>query len=226
MPYRTNMEGHTDMINAFRARADELSAVRPTGRFRTQTSLEDGPANERRVVTAAVARAKAGDQEALRFLYVRYADNVYGYVRSIIRDDHEAEDVTQHVFAKLMVVLPKYEERQVPFAAWILRVARNVAVDHMRQRRAIPCEEVRGADEACDGESHERVLTLKAALSQLPHEQREVLVLRHVVGLTPGEIAHRMHKTEPSVHGLHHRGRGALRAVLADLDAAPATRAA
>ena len=91
----------------------------------------------------AVVRAKQGDQEALRFLYVRYADNVYGYVASLLRDDHEAEDVTQHVFAKLMTNLHKYEPREVPFSAWILRVARNVAVDHMRQRRAIPCEEVR-----------------------------------------------------------------------------------
>ena len=63
--------------------------------------------------------------------------------RSLLRDDHEAEDVTQHVFAKLMTNLHKYEPREVPFSAWILRVARNVAVDHMRQRRAIPCEEVR-----------------------------------------------------------------------------------
>ena len=45
----------------------------------------------------AVARAKEGDDEALRFLYVTYSHNIYGYVRSIVRDDHEAEDVTQHV---------------------------------------------------------------------------------------------------------------------------------
>ena len=93
----------------------------------------------------AVARAKEGDREAVRFLYLRYADNVYGYVRSIVRDDYEAEDVTQHVFAKLMTVIGKYEERDVAFSAWILRVARNVAVDHMRQRRADP---VRGGPRA------------------------------------------------------------------------------
>jgi RNA polymerase sigma-70 factor (ECF subfamily) len=221
------MEGKTHMINAFRTRADEIELTRSSGRFRSQTSLDDGPESERRLVSQAVARAKAGDQEALRYLYVSYADNVYGYVRSIVQDDYEAEDVTQHAFAKLMVVLPKYEERgDVPFVAWILRVARNVALDHMRQRRPIPCEEIRGADEACDGDSHERVMMIKAALSQLPDDQREVVVLRHVVGLTPGEIADRLGKSEPSVHGLHHRGRGALRSVLSDLDSAPATRAA
>lgn len=191
------------------------------GRFRRSTRLDDDP-ESRRAVMQAVARAKQGDREALRFLYIQYADNVYGYVASLLRDDHEAEDVTQHVFAKLMTSIHKYESREVPFSAWILRVARNVAVDHLRQRRAIPCEEVRleGEYESND-EGSLRKTSLTEALSTLPVEQREVLVLRHLVGLSPGEIATRMGKTEPSIHGLHHRGRGALRAALAERDCAP-----
>jgi RNA polymerase sigma-70 factor (ECF subfamily) len=185
--------------------------------------LEDGTARERRVVAQAVSRAKAGDQEALRFLYVRYADNVYGYVRSIVRDHYEAEDVTQHVFAKLITALPKYEAREVPFAAWILRVARNVALDHVRRRRAIPCDEVRELDARRDdeGDAQETSLTLREALDDLPEDQREVIVLRHLVGLSPGEIADRLGRTEPSIHGLHHRGRGALRSALRDMECAP-----
>ena len=213
---------HT-MIDAFRARADELDSTRLAGRFRPDNNLSKG-ADRDRLVAQAVTRAKAGDQEALRFLYVSYADNVYGYVRSIVRDDYEAEDVTQHVFAKLMVVLPKYEQRSVPFAAWILRVARNVAVDHMRARRAIPCEEVRELDERKDfGDSQQTSIALREALETLPEEQREVIVLRHLVGLSPGEIAGRMGKSEPSIHGLHHRGRRALKQSLKRLDAVPVT---
>jgi len=225
MPTRMHKEGssHT-MIDAFRARADELGSTRLAGRFRPDNNLSKG-ADRDRLVAQAVTRAKAGDQEALRFLYVSYADNVYGYVRSIVRDDYEAEDVTQHVFAKLMVVLPKYEQRSVPFAAWILRVARNVAVDHMRARRAIPCEEVRELDERKDfGDSQQTSIALREALETLPEEQREVIVLRHLVGLSPGEIAGRMGKSEPSIHGLHHRGRGALRTTLAERECAPAVR--
>lgn len=213
------------MIDAVRASADELETTRLSGRFQTHTTLTDGPARERRLVTQAVSRAKAGDQEALRFLYVRYADNVYGYVRSIVRDHYEAEDLTQHVFAKLMTVLPKYEPRQVPFAAWILRVARNAALDHMRQRRAVLCEEVRVLDGRDDeGDREECSLSLREALETLPHDQREVVVLRHLVGLSPGEIAGRLGKTEPAIHGLHHRGRGALRTSLAERECAPAVR--
>jgi RNA polymerase sigma-70 factor (ECF subfamily) len=215
------MEERTNMTNAFRARADELDSNRPTRRFQTRTNLSEEP-GQNRIVAQAVTRAKAGDQEALRFLYLQYADNVYGYVRSIVRDEYEAEDVTQHVFAKLITVIGKYEERQVPFAAWILRVARNVALDHVRQRRPIPCEEVRDEEMTESNESaHHRSLALRDALASLPEEQREVLVLRHVVGLSPGEIAGRLGRTEPSIHGLHHRGRGALRSVLHQMDCGP-----
>ena len=211
------------MTNAFRARADELGTTRSTGRFRSGTSLEEGP-ELNRLVAQAVARAKAGDQEAFRFLYMRYVDNVYGYVRSIVRDDYEAEDVTQHVFTKLITTLPKYEQREVPFAAWILRVARNVAVDHMRARRAIPCEEVRELEPQHESTTEDSSLTLREALASLPEDQRQVIVLRHLVGLSPGEIAGRLGKTEPSIHGLHHRGRGALRAVLTERDCAPTVK--
>jgi RNA polymerase sigma-70 factor (ECF subfamily) len=193
-----------------------------TGSFRRSGRLVDDEAGTR-AVAQAVVRAKQGEREAVRFLYVHYADHVYGYVASIVRDEHEAEDVTQQLFAKLMTALPKYEPREVPFSAWILRVARNVALDHMRQRRAIPCDEVRELDthKHDDESSRMRSLGLRDALATLPEEQRQVVVMRHLVGLTPGEIATRLGRTEPSIHGLHHRGRGALRSALSEMECAP-----
>ena len=211
--------------SAVRAEADRMAADGRGDRFRRRR-LEHSKDGEGLVLTA-VRRAKAGDQDAIRFLYLRYADNVYGYVCSIVRDEHEAEDVTQQVFAKLMTVLHKYEQRDVPFAAWILRVSRNVAVDHMRGRRAIPCEEVRALGRGEDEESVRQLsLTLREALATLTEDQREVLVLRHIAGLSPLEIASRLDKSEGAVHGLHHRGRGALRSALEGLGAAPVTAAA
>ena len=119
-----------------------------------------------RLVSRAVKRAQEGDREALGFLYARYADNVCGYVRSIVHDQHEAEDITQHVFAKLIHVIGKYEERDVPFFAWILRVSRNVAVDHIRRRRAIPVEEVRTTHgDRSDYAGAERMRDLQEALA-------------------------------------------------------------
>ena len=181
------------------------------------------PASDQRLVYEAVARAKEGDMSALQFLYIRYADDIRGYVGSIVRDPHEAEDITQNVFAKLMTAILKYERREVPFAAWILRVARNVALDHVRARRQIPFAEVRTSDDGHDQVDFERLECLREALRQLPEEQREVLLLRHVAGLTPGEIAERLGKTEGSIHGLHHRGRTVLRATLSKHGSAPVT---
>ena len=64
----------------------------------------------------AIASAKRGDWDGIHYLYARYADDVLGYVQSIVRDHHEAEDITQNVFAKLITAIERYEERAVPFA--------------------------------------------------------------------------------------------------------------
>lgn len=159
--------------------------------------------------------------DAIRFLYIRYKDNVYGYVLSIIRDSHEAEDVTQRVFLKLMSVIQKYQAREPAFSSWLLRVARNVAVDHLRQRRTLACEEVYEPSREADDSARDRRWGLEQALEALPQDQRGVVVLRHLVGLTPGEIAVRMGRTEASIHGLHHRARQALRRELTDIECAP-----
>jgi RNA polymerase sigma-70 factor (ECF subfamily) len=190
--------------------------------FRSRSTLDESQ-EARDKTRLAVARAKEGDQDALRYLYVSYSHNIYGYVRSIVRNDHEAEDVTQHVFAKLMTSLAKYDDRGVPFFAWLLRLARNIAIDHLRANRLTPTENVLDPD-ASSGIDLDQGETVRAALATLPGEQREVVILRHVVGLTPSEIADRMGRTESSIHGLHHRGRRALQRELALHGSTPSTR--
>jgi RNA polymerase sigma-70 factor (ECF subfamily) len=175
------------------------------------------------VVALAVARAKEGDSSALHFLYVRYADDVHRYVKSIVRDHHEAEDITQTLFLKLMSAIKSYQPRSVAFAAWLMRVARNAALDSLRAKRTIPSDQVRVADSGKEETAFERRQSLKEALTRVPHEQREVLVLRYVGGLPPREIARVLNKTESSIHGLHHRGRRALQEALKELDATPRT---
>jgi RNA polymerase sigma-70 factor (ECF subfamily) len=205
---------------AIRREADQIEAALGRGRFRRRRQLDHSPQAER-LVLAAVARAKEGDADALRFLYLRYADNVYGYVCSIVRDEYEAEDVTQQIFAKLMTALGRYEPRVVPFSAWILRVAHNAAIDHVRTRRPVPLEEVHSPEAAADdgAGSRERFADLRLALDALPAEQRDVIVLRFLVGLSPREIAERMGRSEDSVHGLQHRGRRRLRSEMLALAA-------
>jgi RNA polymerase sigma-70 factor (ECF subfamily) len=205
---------------AIRREADQIESALGRGRFRRRRKLDHSPQAERLVLTA-VARAKDGDADALRFLYLRYADNVYGYVCSIVRDEYEAEDVTQHIFAKLLTALERYEPRVVPFSAWILRVAHNAAIDHVRTRRPVPLEEVHPPEAASDdgAGSRERFADLRLALDALPAEQRDVILLRFFVGLSPREIADRLGRSEDAVHGLQHRGRRRLRSEMLSLAA-------
>jgi RNA polymerase sigma-70 factor (ECF subfamily) len=202
-----------------KAHVSATARLSRTGRF--VCVADTRPAEPRALISDAIARAKEGDTGALHFIYVRYADDVYGFINSIVREHHEAEDVTQNVFLKLPRVISKYEERAVPFSAWLLRVARNAALDHLRARRQIPFEEVRTDDHGHEQVGFERSQCLRDALWTLPPEQREVLVLRHLVGMSPGEIASCLGKTEGSIHGLHHRGRAALQHMLREMDAAP-----
>lgn len=174
----------------------------------------------------AVARAKGGDEQAIRYLYGRFADNVYGYAKGIVRDEDDAEDVTQQVFARLMIALPAYEQRSVPFSSWLLRITHNMAIDHCRRRRSTPVEEVHAVDKADPRDDRELSGSLRSALRELPEDQREVVVLRHIGGWSPGEIAEHLGRTEDAVHGLHHRGRRALKAALTSLEATPITAAA
>jgi RNA polymerase sigma-70 factor (ECF subfamily) len=179
---------------------------------------------DRRLVDRAVAQAKVGDGEGIRFLYVRYRSDVYRFVRSIVGDEHDAEDVTQTVFLKLISVIGRYQREAVPFAAWLIRVARNAAIDHLRERRPVPCEEIRtSASDPSEG-NEERLADLKDAMAGVEPAQREVVVLRHVCGLAPGEIAARLGKSEGAIHGLHHRGRRAVQAALLERGAVPVTR--
>ncbi|MGD0198622.1 MAG: sigma-70 family RNA polymerase sigma factor [Solirubrobacteraceae bacterium] len=182
-------------------------------------TLRPTSAGEQTQIAAAVSRAQRGDRDALRTIYLRYADTVYGYVLSIVHDHYEAEDITQQVFAKLIDAIGRFDDRGTPFVAWLLRLARNAALDDLRACRRMlveaPPETAAPAD---DGDQRD---VLRSALAELPPEQREVVVLRHIAGYTPAEIASRTGRSESAVHGLHHRGRRALRAGLTSLDATP-----
>jgi len=179
---------------------------------------------ESRFLRRAIARAKDGDADAHRWLYERYAPVVFRYVRGLVHDEYEAEDVTQMVFLKLMWTLPSFDERQGSFTGWLLRVARNLTIDTIRRRRAIPSGDLLIADRPWDDAGRRCALALQDALAALSEDQRQVLVLRQVVGLRPREIATRLARTEGSVHALHHRARTAVRATLTRMEAGPATR--
>lgn len=165
------------------------------------------------------------DPDVVRFVYERYARSVYRYLRGMVGRD-EAEDLTQQVFLKLITQLGRYEARsEVPFSAWLRRVAHNLAVDHLRSARPYPVDATTRVHTSADDGAGDRANSLFEALAQLPASQREVVMLRHLAGLSPGEIASALGRSEDSVHCLHHRARGRLKRELTRRGAAPQTLA-
>jgi RNA polymerase sigma-70 factor, ECF subfamily len=206
---------------AVRRAADRLEATAARSGYRRRRQL-DHPPDAVALVAAATSRARDGDEDALRLLYLLYADNVFGYVLAIVHDEHDAEDITSEVFARLPRALTHYRVSGTPFVAWLLRVARNAALDHLRAQRSVPLAEVPAHSHA-ELHSHERLDDLRAALETLPADQRHVMVLRLIAGLTPAEVAERLGRSVDAVHALQHRARRRLREELTQAGWAPTT---
>jgi len=208
---------------AVRRAADRLEAT-AGGRsgYRRRRQLVHPPdADAEALVAAATERARDGDDDALRLLYLLYADNVFGYVVAIVRDEHDAEDITSEVFARLPRALSHYKVSATPFAAWLLRVARNAALDHLRAQRSVPLAEVHATGETAELQARERLAGLRTAFEALPDDQRQVMLLRLVAGLTPTEVAEQLGRSVDAIHALQHRARRRLREELTQAGWAP-----
>ena len=203
-----------------RRAADRLEATAARSGYRRRRHL-DTPQDAEALVAAAAERARAGEDDALRLLYLLYADNVFGFVLAIVRDEHDAEDLTSEVFARLPRALGHYKPGATPFAAWLLRVARNAALDHLRAQRSVPLAEVHASGETAELQARERLAGLRMAFEALPDDQRQVMLLRLVAGLTPTEVAEQLGRSVDAIHALQHRARRRLREELTQAGWAP-----
>jgi DNA-directed RNA polymerase specialized sigma24 family protein len=88
------------------------------------------PADSDRVEHAITA-VKAGDASALHYLYVRYADDVCTFVKGIVREHGDPEHLTQRVFLSLPRLIASYEVHGGSFKCWLLRLARDSAVEQV-----------------------------------------------------------------------------------------------
>jgi RNA polymerase sigma-70 factor, ECF subfamily len=163
-----------------------------------------------------VVRVQAGDREAFGELYLRYFDGIYGYLRTALRDPHEAEDATQDVFMQALRALPRYELRGQPPRRWLFRIARNQAIDRVRRRRTTPEDPtiLESRLDADPDDAFENVLSdaaLIAHIERLPEAQREVLFLRYAAGFEATEIAAMTKRSPAAVRQLQHRAIAELR---------------
>jgi RNA polymerase sigma-70 factor, ECF subfamily len=134
-----------------------------------------------------VRRAQEGSAEAFEALFALHWTRAYRAAWLVVHDAAAAEDIAQEAFIAALRALDRFDRRR-PFGPWLSRIVVNRAIDHARSRRlhAVPTPTLTpAAPPPPEGWSDELV----RALAQLPVDQRAVVVMRHALGYTPGEIA-------------------------------------
>lgn len=176
-------------------------------------------------VRRLVDRAKGGDAEAFGGLYDRFQPEIVRYLTHRTRDADAAEDLAQQVFLKAWQAIPRYEDRGVPFKAWLYRMAHNQMVDHFRSRR--PTSDLEGLDLPVDSEAETLLLegemqeALKGALERLTEDHRQVLVLRFLMEKPAREIGEIMGRKEVTIRGLQMRALQSLRREIESMGGLP-----
>jgi RNA polymerase sigma-70 factor, ECF subfamily len=166
-----------------------------------------------------LALAQRGNEEAIGALYDAHCQAVFRYFQARLGEQHTAEDLTGEVFRRMLTALPQYRIKDLPFRAWLFRIAHNLLVDHYRResrRTMVPLKEAENVrEEEIDPASViEHKLTMEhayQALSDLEPSQHDVLALRFLSGLSLKETALALGKTEDAIKALQRRGLIALR---------------
>ncbi len=164
------------------------------------------------------------DPEAFGILYERYVEKIYSYIYYKVGNQEDAEDLTAKVFLRALSHIKNYENRGLPFYAWLHRIAHNLVANWHRdrsRRKVIPLGELpipsRGdLDPLSSLEKEERLRKVMAAVRSLPPEKQEIIYLKFVERLSNQEIAVIMGKTEGAIKSLYHRALIALREKLKD----------
>ena len=173
-------------------------------------------------VRELVARAQAGDRVALEDLYLMHFDRIYSYLQMTTGNRHDAEDLTNQTFVKMLESIGRFQWRKAPFSAWLFRIAHNLAIDHFRSRRRWQPEEEppeppdadhRSAeDEAMHAIGRRSMLEM---IEDLSEDQQQVLMLKFVFNFSNGEAATILGKSEGAVKSLQHRALASLQRQLA-----------
>lgn len=164
-----------------------------------------------------VARSRRGDRNAFSTLVRRYQDRVYRFVLRMVGSHDEALELTQEAFMKAWQALPDWRP-EAQFRTWLFSIASNAATDSLRRRKVVqfvaleedydtPGEE---AGPEAQLQAKQNLRALQAALDRLPHDQREIVLLREVEDMSYGEISAALGISEGTVKSRLARAREAL----------------
>jgi RNA polymerase sigma-70 factor (ECF subfamily) len=144
-----------------------------------------------------ITEIRRRNQEAMLQLYQRYADLVYSIAYRVLDDPASAEECLQDVFLRVWQRIDQYDAERGAFATWLARIARNMAIDRLRQmaRRVTVSEELL-SDEMQPAMAfleawadRDRAENVRAMIESLPAEQVQVIALSYYGGMTQAEIA-------------------------------------
>ena len=166
-------------------------------------------------IRALVECAGAGDVEAFGELYSFYLDRIYRYVKYQVRNKEAAEDLTEEIFIKAWRGLGKYRWDGYPFSAWLYRIARNHVVDYFRTNRQYQNVEMEllpgDSDPEKEVELKQMEQLLASAISYLPEQQRQVIVLKFIEGMDNREIEQIMGMRQGAIRVMQMRALATLR---------------
>jgi RNA polymerase sigma-70 factor (ECF subfamily) len=140
-------------------------------------------------------QVRAGGQQAMTAVFDRYAGLVYSVAFRVLKDAGHAEDVTQEIFFQLWRKPESFSFSKGSLGAWLLVIARNRAIDQLRQRR--PAESVdevvvaSATNLQSEAECSILMKRVRGILVDLPQEQQQSLQLAFFDGLSHSEIAER-----------------------------------
>src|SRR5512146_257367 len=152
-------------------------------------------------------RAIQGDPEAFSILYERYVKRIYNYVFYRTGNPYDAEDLTERVFHRAFGHIQTYNNRGVPFSAWLYRIAHNLVANWHRdnsRRKEVPLEDQKNLHQRSDHpeislvNSQEQEMLLKL-IRRLPEDRQQLIILKFVEHLSNGEVATIMGRSEGAI---------------------------
>lgn len=170
-----------------------------------------------------VEQAKT-DPDAFGKLYELYVEKIYSYIYYRIGNHHDAEDLTAKVFHRALNHIGSYNNKGVPFAAWLYRIAHNLVAnwhrDHSR-RQVVALEQITLTDNGHDmpqrvaERNNEREILLEA-IQKLPAERQKLLTLKFIEKMSNAEIGRIMGRSEGAIKSLYHRTLVSLKDLMAE----------
>ena len=173
------------------------------------------PISENELVIRAIRR----DQTAFTALYELCVDQVYRHIYYRVSSHTDAEDITQEVFVRAWKAIAKYKRTGTPFVAWLITIAGNLIIDHYRRQKMIvltnEIPENQPDQQILDPEKQAEVdfnkATIKKAVLKLKGDKQRVIMMHFIDGLSYGEVAQALNKSEGAIRVIQYRALNDLR---------------